>query len=59
VFHPPPLQSMLDYSSLFIFQFYLGGGKDQTAQGVHWFMFLGVDKGVPHGAWCLPVHSVT
>jgi hypothetical protein len=47
---------VFDYSSLFVFQFCCRG--DQSVQGLHWFMFPGVHKGVLHSAWCSPIHSV-
>jgi hypothetical protein len=39
----------------YVFFSFVGG--DQSAQGLYWFMFLGVGTGVLHSAWCSPVHS--
>jgi hypothetical protein len=43
---------MFEYGSLFVLQFLLG--VDQSAHGLCWLMFLGVE----HGVWCSPVCSV-
>jgi hypothetical protein len=52
---PAPLLSMFDYKSLFAMQFCWG---DQSAQGLCWFVFSGVDRGVPHSMCCSPVYSI-
>jgi hypothetical protein len=53
VFHLSPLLSVFYYSSLFVIQLCRGY---QYAQGLCWFMFLGVDKGVLCDAWCVVLH---
>jgi hypothetical protein len=47
---------VFDYSLLFVIQFCWG--ENQPAQGLCWFMFLGVDRGFLSGVWCSPVCSV-
>jgi hypothetical protein len=54
--HATPLLSMFDYTSLFVIQFCWG---DQSAQGLCWFVYPGVDRGFPRGLCCSPVCSVT
>jgi hypothetical protein len=54
---PPPL-SMFNYSSLFVIQCCYCVYGNQSVQGLYWFMFLGVSRGVLHGVWCSPVCSV-
>jgi hypothetical protein len=56
VFHPSPLLSVFDYSSLFVFQFYCG--EDQSAQGCNGLCSQRVVRGFLCGAWCSSVCCV-
>jgi hypothetical protein len=53
---PTPFTVGVSLQFCLIFSFF--GGGNHSAQGLCWFMFLGVDRGVPHVVWCSPIHSV-
>jgi hypothetical protein len=56
-FPPLPLLSLSDYSLLFMFFNFAGGGGGvvQSAQGLHQSIFSGVCRGVLDGVWFSPV----